>query len=240
MKRTLTIAAREIDGLFRLPVGWIAIALFALLTAVVFAETTLVPGQPATMRYFFLSSAWMLIPVAPAISMRLISEELRTGTIEPLMTSPVGDVTVVWGKYLGAVGFLVLMLAPTLVLPIVLWGASNRAPDFGVILSGYVGLTLVGMVYLAIGTLASSVTSSQTLAFLATLIAIVLLMVVSTTVAARAGDVVGPILERLSIMTRMRDFARGIVDLAHVVFLVSIVVWFVTVAGVALESRRWR
>ncbi|MEZ6318129.1 MAG: ABC transporter permease subunit [Phycisphaerales bacterium] len=240
MRKLLAIAARELDALFRLPVGWIAIALFVLLTGVVFAQTTLIPGEPATLRYFFLSSSWMLAPVAPAISMRLISEEARTGTLEPLVTAPVGDVTIVWGKYLGAVGFLVLMLAPTLVFPLVLWGASSPAPDPGPIVTGYLGLVLVGMVYLAVGTLASALTSSQTLAFLATLIVLALALVLSSGVAEKVDPRIGRVLLAFSVPLRMRDFARGIVDTSHVVFFVSASVWFVTLAAAALESRRWR
>lgn len=240
MKRVLAVAGRELDALFRLPVGWVTIALFVLLTAVVFTTTTLAPGEAASMRYFFTAASLMLIPVAPAISMRLISEELRTGTIEPLMTAPVSDTALVWGKFLGAVGFLGLMLAPTLVFPLVLWGAADRMPDPGPMVAGYLGLLLVGSVYLAVGTLASALTSSQTLAFLATLIVLVLLIVLGENVAGRAGPTLGPVLARLSIPARMSDFARGIVDSSHVVFLASVSVWFVTLAAAALESRRWR
>ncbi|GJM20080.1 MAG: hypothetical protein DHS20C14_22930 [Phycisphaeraceae bacterium] len=240
MKRVIAIAGRELDGLFRLPVGWIAIALFVLVSGAVFVVGTLEPGEPATMRYFFVVGTWMLVPVAPAVSMRLFSEELRTGTIEPLMTSPMGDVSVVWGKYLGAVGFLVLMLFPTLVYALVLWGASDRMPDPGPIIGGYVGLVLVGMVYLAVGTLTSTLTSSQTLSFLATLIVLVLALIVSELGATRVGPAFGAVLQELSIANRMREFAKGVVELRDVVALLSASVWLVTLASVSLESRRWR
>lgn len=240
MRAIPAIAARELDALFRLPVGWIAVALFAFLSAVVFAQTTLVPGEWATLRDFFGSSSWLLVPIAPAISMRLLSEEARTGTLEPLVTAPVGDVTIVWGKYLGAVAFLVLMLAPTLVLPAVLWAASSPAPDPGPVLTGYLGLLLVGMLYLAVGTLASALTSSQTLAFLATLIALVVALVVSSGVAEHAGPRLAPVLLAFSVPLRTRDFAKGILDTSHVVFFLTLSVWFVTMAAAALETRRWR
>ena len=68
-----TIAAREVHSLFRLPVGWIVVALYAFLSGIVFVQTTLIPGAPATMRYFFAAAVWMMVPVAPAISMRLLS-----------------------------------------------------------------------------------------------------------------------------------------------------------------------
>ncbi len=240
MKRVLAIAARELDGLFRLPVGWISIALFVLVAGVVFVGETLTPGQPATMRYFFVVGTWMLVPVAPAISMRLLAEELRSGTIEPLMTAPVGDASVVWGKYLGAVAFLLLMLAPTLVFVLVLRGASDRMPDLGPIAGGYLGLTLVGMVYLAVGTLTSTLTSSQTLAFLGTLIALVLALLLSELALSHVGPNAAAVLAELSIPARMRAFAKGVVDLRDIVALASASVLLVTVAAVSLESRRWR
>ncbi|MEM9373439.1 MAG: ABC transporter, partial [Planctomycetota bacterium] len=94
MRGVRTIASREVGSLFRLPVGWIVVALYAFLSAVVFVQFTLIPGSPATLRYFFATAAWMMVPVAPAISMRLLAEETRSGTLEMLRTAPVGDLSV--------------------------------------------------------------------------------------------------------------------------------------------------
>lgn len=242
MKAALAIALREVGSLLRLPVGWIVIALFAFLSAVIFVNGTLIPGQPATMRYFFASASWMLIPVAPAISMRLISEELRSGTIEPLRTAPVSDGAVVWGKYLGGVAFLGLMLAPTLALVAVLVAVGDPAPDPGPIVAGYLALMLVGMLYIAIGVLASALTSSQTLAFLGTLMFLILMMVVSGVVAT-SGSVpewLAKALVGVGIQTRVRDMAKGVIDTGNVAFFVAASAWFVLLASAALSSRRWR
>ena len=97
-----TLAVRELVSMFRVPAGWIIIALFAFLSAVLFVNQTLIPGQPGSMRYFFSASAWLLIPIAPAISMRLMSEEYRTGSFESLRTTPAGDWAVACGQYLGS------------------------------------------------------------------------------------------------------------------------------------------
>ncbi|MCA9298925.1 MAG: ABC transporter permease subunit [Phycisphaerales bacterium] len=110
MRIALAIALREYRSLFRLPVGWVVIALYLALAGVVFAFLTLVPGEVGSMRVFFGFSGWLLLPVAPAISMRLLSEEYRAGTIETLVTSPASDASIVLGKYLGAASFLATMI----------------------------------------------------------------------------------------------------------------------------------
>ncbi|MEZ6244222.1 MAG: ABC transporter permease [Phycisphaerales bacterium] len=242
MRGAWAIATREMGSLLRLPVGWVVIALFAFLSAVLFVNGTLTPGQPATMRYFFASASWLMLGVAPAVSMRLLSEELRSGTIEPLRTAPISDAAVVWGKYLGGVLFLGLMLVPTLVLPIVLWGVSDPKPDPGPVIAGYLSLMLVGMLYLAVGLLASALTSSQTLAFLGALMFLVLMMVLTGTVsqAEATPQWMARALAALSVQARARDMAKGVIDTGAVAFFLAGSAWFVLLATAALQSRRWR
>jgi ABC-2 type transport system permease protein len=239
MMATVTIARRELASMFRLPVGWVVIALFVLLTASVFA-LTLVPGAPASLRDFFGVSAWLLMPVAPAISMRLLAEEHRTGSDEPLLTAPVTNAAVVIGKYLGAWLFMLCMLAPTLVYPAVLFAIGDPKPDPGPVVAGYLSLLLQGSLYLAIGTAVSSMTSSQTLAYLATLFPILGLLLLGTVDAEALPVWVRVVTEALSISARSGDFARGIIDTAHVVFFAAASAWFLGLAHAGLESRRWR
>lgn len=238
MRRTATIAQRELSSMFRVPAGWIVIALFAFLTAVLFVNQTLVPGQPGTLRYFFLYAGWLLIPIAPAISMRLMSEEYRSGSIESLRTAPAGDWAVTLGKYLGSVGFLMLMLIPTLVYPVVLFLVSEPAPDLGPIAAGYIMLLLVGMLYLAIGMLASSLTSSQTLAFLGTVMSLILLMVLTSVIADQVGVRWGGMLRSLSITNRVSELAKGVIDTATIAFFVLGSLWMLVLGTGSLEIRR--
>jgi ABC-2 type transport system permease protein len=233
---TLAIARRELASYFRVPLGWVVIALFTLLTGVIFA-ITLEPGAPATLRSFFGLATWSMLFVAPAVSMRLLSEETRGSTIEILATSPVTSLAIVAGKYLGASGFLLAMLAPTLVYVGALEAVAN--PDYGPILTGYLGLLLAGMTYLAVGLLASTLTASQTSAFLGALFALLLLRL-GTTQAARLPEPWSDIVFALSLDLRIDDFAKGVADLAGVVFFLAASVWFVSLAAVALEARRWR
>lgn len=238
MTSTLAIARRELASFYRLPLGWIVTALFLFLSAVAFVSLSLKPGQPATLREFFELWWGLLLVVAPAVSMRLIADEIRSGTLENLLTSPASEFAVALGKFLGAAAFLVLCLAPTAVFPAVL--ASLARLDPGPILAGYLGMVLLGLAYLAVGLLFSSLTSSQTLAFLGTLFTLVLAEIASQKGSAAAPPPFDTALARLSVNLRLADFARGVIDSSHAVFFLTITFWCVTMAALILRIRRWR
>jgi ABC-2 type transport system permease protein len=218
----------------------VVIALFLFLSGMVFGYGTLQPGGGASLRDFFENCWSLLVVVAPAISMRLLSEEIRTGTVEPLLTSPVAEFSVVLGKYLGAVGFFITALLPTLVYPALLLHLSS--PDAGPMLTGYLGLVLLGMLYLAVGTLLSAVTSSQTLAFLSTLFVLAVVEVGARQAARVLQD--HPPWDQMALGLspglRVADFAKGVIDTGHVVFFVSSIAWLLTVGSLLLRMRRWR
>jgi ABC-2 type transport system permease protein len=238
MRATLAIAWRELASCFRTPLGWLVIALYLLLTGVYFAFATVEPGEPATMRTLFGSTQWMLLVVAPAISMRLLSEELRSGTIETLASCPISDWQIALGKYLGAMGFIIAMLLPTLLQVAVLEAVGD--PDYGPILAGYAGVVLVASVYLAAGLVFSALTTSQTVAFLTTLFFFLVLLFGTTQGGRLAPEPWNDVLFSLSIGLRLGDFAKGVLELRHVVFFVAITLWLLAIAVVALEWRRWR
>ncbi len=238
MRPLLTIAHRELFSMFRVPAGWIIIALFTFLTAVLFVNLTVIPGQPGTLRYFFSYSSWLLIPIAPAISMRLIAEEYRSGSFEALRTTPAGEWSLAMGKYLASVLFLILMLVPTLVYPATLFLISEPAPDLGPVFSGYLMLVLVGSLYLAVGLVASALTPSQTLAFLGTLMALVLWMVITSMVATKASVALHSVLGRLSIATRINELSKGVIDTSTVSFFLIGILWMIVLTTGVLEIRR--
>jgi ABC-2 type transport system permease protein len=239
MRGLWTIAWREFRSFFRVPLGWVAIALYLFLAGVIFAERVLAPGEPASLRYLFSISGFLLLPVAPAITMRLLSEELRSGTIEPLMTSPVSDAGIVLGKFLGAVLFLTAMLGPTVLHAVTLVAMSDPRPDIGPIAAGYLSLVLLGSLYLAVGMLFSSFTANQTLAFLGTfLFLLVFLMVTGDRVNLPAP--VARVIARAAVGPKLNDFAKGVIDTSHVVFFIATSAWFLAMTYVSLQTRRWR
>lgn len=231
------IAARELAAYLRTPIGWIVIALYLLLAGL-WMSSAIRPADPATMRPFFNGSQWLLLILAPAISMRIVSEELRAGTIEPLITAPVSDWAIILGKYFGALGFLVVMLAPTLAYAVILELVAQ--PDYGPMLAGYLGLLLVGALYLAVGTLCSASTPSQVVSFLATLFFFAALAFLTGPAARTIGPPADEILYALSINLRLADFARGIVDTGSIIFFIATSAWFLILAVVVMEGRRWR
>ncbi|HYE62332.1 MAG TPA: ABC transporter permease [Phycisphaerales bacterium] len=239
MKGAGAIASRELGSYFRQPAGWIIIALYLFLTAMVFSFWVLNPGQPATLRSFFAVSGWLLLPVVPAVSMRLISDELKSGTLEGLLTSPVTGPAIVLGKFFGAALFLLGMLLPTLVFVALLFRVSEPAPDVGPLVSGYLCLTLLALLYLSIGTLATSLTSNATLAFMITLFAILGLMFMEGAYD-KAPAWLRPVVGAMLIRPRIEDFAKGVIDTGHVVFFLSTTGWFLLLSVASVELRRWR
>lgn len=238
MRSVLAIAKREYASFFRIPLGWVVVALFVCLSSIFFVDRAIVPGSPASMRDFFTVWWGLLLFLAPAVSMRLFSEELRAGTIETALTAPVPEAALVTGKYLAAVAFLVTMLMPSAVYVGILEWLSR--PDYGPILSGYLGLILLGMLYLAVGLTASSLTSSQTLAFLGTLFALILFDLLPARIAPEVPSHIAKILFALSPSTRAADFYRGLVDTSHIAFFLLTSVFFLALGAVVLQSRRWR
>lgn len=238
MKIVSAIALRELSSFFRLPVGWIVIALYLFLAGVIFTSRILIPNEAATMRAFFSYAGLLFIPIAPAISMRLFAEESRSGTLETLMTAPVSDLAVVLGKFAGAALFLLAILTPTLALVGILFAFSEPRPDPGPILAGYLSVVLIGLMFLAAGSFFSSLTSNQTLAFLATLFFLLTLLIVPGLTELPVG--LQSILSPIAIQPRLNDFAKGVIDSSHIVFFLTLTAWFLLLTYLCLGSRRWR
>ncbi len=239
LRACITVAHRELASYLRTGAGWIIIVLFLLLTGTVFALSAIVPGRPASMRVFFEASGWLLMPLAPAVSMRLLAEEARTGSMEVLMTSPLNTAWLVLGKLLGACAFLTLMVLPTLVLPVALWMMSDPTPDVGPVIAGYLCLLLLGLFYLSIGLVASATTSNATLAFIAALFVLLTFLLVGT-LGRQLPQPWQDACYALSLPPRLNDFAKGVIDSRHVVYFVSAsgLCWVLSV--VLVQWRRWR
>ena len=265
MTALLAISRRELLAILLAPTGAIVAALFLFFTSLVYfvlaplIDAGFSQGQPASLRLFFEIGIWVFFLIAPAISMRSISEELRLGTYEMLMTAPVRESQVILGKFLGSLGFLIVMLLPTIAYVIAL--AKFGRPDFGEIACGYLGLILIGAAYLATGMLASTLTSSQVLAYIGTaffwLILLLATMALPHLAAAlrslaeqpdtseivssflRGLESAASLLSTLSPMARVRDFVNGLADSFNVAYFVVFTSVFLVVAVRSLEMRRW-
>ena len=238
MSRTMAIAGRELRAYFLSPGGYIIVALFLLVSGVVFFFKVFGEGEISTLRAVFGIGTWLLAFIAPAITMRLVSEELRLGTFEALMTAPLRDAEVVLGKFIGALGLLVVMLVPTLVYVLAL--EIFGRPDYGELGCGYLGLLLAGAAYLASGLLASTLTSSQPVAFLLALFFWLTIGFGAKLLPPHLGEQGAAIVYALDPDLRLSDFTIGLVDTSNVVYFVSVTALFLLAAIASLQARRWR
>lgn len=236
MSRIWALARREFWSFFLSPVGYVVIGLFLAVTGFVFMRG-FDAGKPASMRPVFELGMWMLLFVCPAITMRSISDERRMGTLEMLMTCPVRDGEVVLGKYLGSILFLVVMLACTGAQVILL--ERYGRPDYGEVLCGYLGLLLAGGVYLASGMLASALTSSQVVAFLATFFFWLALSLGTKFLPGMLPEPWSTATYAADPDPRLRDFAIGLIDTSNIAYFGSLIALFLFLASRTLEARRW-
>src|SRR5918912_272449 len=162
MGTALTIARRELGALFVSPIAYVVAAAFLALSGYLFS-ILLITSSQATMTSLFQNVSFILLFVAPLLTMRLLADEQKQGTLELLLTAPVRDWEVVLGKFLAALALFGTILLCTLYYPLLIWRFGGN-PDPGPILTGYLGMLLLAGAMFAIGTLASSLTENQIVA----------------------------------------------------------------------------
>ncbi|MEK6676077.1 MAG: ABC transporter permease [Planctomycetota bacterium] len=240
MGNILVMARRELGAYFLSPIAYVVLAIFLFTTGLAFGLGTFQPGEEASLRS--LCQSWMVLILAivlPILTMRLISEELRSGTIETLLTSPISESQVVLGKFLGALVFYVVLLATILLYPILL--ACFGPVDFKLLLCNLFGLFLMGALYIAVGLFFSACTKHQIVAILCSVVVLAIFSFASHYLATKVEIAwVRILLQHLSIQSHFHDFVRGLVDLNHVVFFVTTAVVFLFLAVKKLEMRRWQ
>lgn len=236
MRELFYIAGKELRSYFVTPLAYILIGVWFALVSLFFFLA--VAQSDASLRNVFGVMIIFLLFVLPMLTMRLLAEESRTGTLELLMTAPVKDWAVVIGKYLGVLGLYTAMIGVTLFYPLLL-ALYNGNPDWGPIWSGYVGIFLFGMAGLAIGIFTSALTSNQIASALIGVVIMVALFVIGN-LGSSVSSGFGDFLNKLSISNRMDSFERGIIDLKDVIFYLafSALLLFLTVQVV--DARRYR
>ncbi len=235
---TLAIARRELVAYFVSEIGYLVAALFVGGAGAYFSLVILKPGAESTLRPLFELMAWGMIVAAPLLTMRLLAEEFRSGTVETLMTAPVTDTQVVLGKFLGAMGFYLALLAMT--LPLLAIVSFLGRPDAGVAAMGYLGLVLLGAAYLSTGLLASTLTRHQ---FLAVVVSLVILLVMGYLLQLAVQWAPAPwdrLAQQFYAMDYFRDFARGVFDSRALVYFGTWTAGALFLSVKILESRRWR
>src|SRR5262245_20877991 len=213
-------------------------------------------------RPLFGSLGIIFLFMIPAVSMRLLAEERRTGTAELLFTSPVTTAQVVLGKYLGAAFLLLAMIGVTLSYPVLIM-SSNASPDMKPTLVGYLGVFLMGLSFLGVGLLISSMTENQIIAgvgafgvslglwilpWIAESATVTLASLMNSVTGGLweklhlglGGPTLGDVLNKMSFVDHLKDFQKGIFDTEHVVFYLSVVFLSLFLTQRVVDSQRWR
>ena len=246
MTKALTLARRELAGFFFSPMAYIIGALFLLVSGILFfwgfplldIREVFSPGNESSLRQLFEDLAYIMVFVAPLLTMRLLSEEFRSGTIETLMTAPVSDAQVVIGKFLGVMGFYLALLASTLVFLLLI--AVYGQPDAGVAAMGYLGMILLGAAFVSVGLFCSTVSRHQLIAAIVGIAILSLFSLMMQMFVRYAAEPFNYLASLLNAMTYFKEFSRGVFDSRALVFFLSATGLFLFLSVKTLESKRWR
>jgi ABC-2 type transport system permease protein len=235
VRNTLAIAGKEFKSYLTSPMAYVVTGIFLAATGFFFGTSTSTYSE-TSINGFLQAGAILILLFAPLLTMRLLAEERKLGTIELLLTAPIRDSEVIMGKYLGSLYIMTAMLALTLYYPLLLIIFGD--PDIGPIFTGYLGLLLIGYTALAIGIFASSLTSNQ---IVAAVVAIGILLALyfigygATFLPKALGDLIG----YFSLSHYFPDFMGGVIDTRGIIYYLSITVLFIFLAIRSLENSRW-
>ena len=234
---TWTFTVKELRSFFNSAVAYVILTLFLLIAGWFFATSLFLIGQADLRDVFSTVIPLIFLFFIPALTMRLIAEEKKSGTIELLVTLPVRDVEIVLGKYLAAVILLAAALALTFAYPLTISLLGN--PDGGALIGGYLGLLLMGGAYLAIGMFTSGMTQNQIVAFITGFVLIFALFMLDKVVMFFPGPIAS-VLEYASVTYHFENLARGVIDSRDVIYYLSLIILFLFLAVRSLEARKWR
>ena len=248
------IFKKEMRLYFTSPVAWVIMAVFLFIGGYFFysifnyyarvsmqsAMNPMGGGLNVTdgvLRPLFSNFSVILLLLMPLLTMRLFAEERRSGTIELLLTYPVRDGAVLLGKFFAAFALYALMIALTLLYPAII---RYFAPlEWGPILTGYVGLLLMGATFIAVGVFASSLTENQIVAALVSFLILLMFWVVGWS-ADFADPALGRVLQHLSLTEHNESFAKGVFETKDVIFYLNFTLVALFLSLRSLEARRWK
>jgi ABC-2 type transport system permease protein len=231
MQEAIQIFRKDFRSYFVSPIAYIVIAIFLLITGWLFFTRFFLFGQ-ADLRIFFSLLPIVFSFVIPAVTMRLISEELNIGSYEILLTLPVTFTGVVMGKFMAALAFVVAMLIPTVAYPITV--AALGQLDWGPVIGGYIGAVLLGAAFCAIGIFASGLTRNQIIAFIIGMAICLTLTLIDTMLFFLPTSILG-VMSYLGANFHFQNISKGIIDSRDVLYFIS--VCFVGLYGTYLAIR---
>jgi ABC-2 type transport system permease protein len=254
MTNMLAIAQKELRAYFASPIAYVVIGFFALVFGWMYASVLqwfVGQGMQAgfgmgpqalninqqMLRPLLLNMTVVFLFLLPLVTMRTYSEEKRSGTMELLLTSPVTDLQIILGKFAGAMGLYVAMLAVTLIHFGLLFIYGN--PEWRPLASAYLGLLLFGGCFISVGLFISSLTRNQIVAGAATFAVFLLLWVIDW-IGAALGPRAEDVLRYLSMTGHLDDFVKGVVDTKHIVYYLSFIAFGLFLTARSVDTERWR
>lgn len=243
----LAIYKKEISGFFSSLTGYIVIIVFLLVNSLfmwVFpGELNIFDSGYAGLDTLFFLSPWVFLFLVPAVTMRMIAEEKRLGTIELLYSKPVTEREIIWGKYFAAVTLVLLSLLPCLVYYFSVWflGDTPGNLDKGGTWGAFIGLFFLAAVYASAGIFASSLTDNQVVAFiLAVLICFVIYMGFDSLAYLPGLRKIDEFVIGLGINEHYKSMSRGVIDISDVAYFIAVSFIFNEATKLVLVSRTWR
>jgi ABC-2 type transport system permease protein len=259
MKKTLAIFEKEFKSFFYSPLAYVVIAIFTALTGVFFylyvsnfVEAIFRDGimaqqyrrMPQTfnvnimlIRPFFWNIALISLFTLPLVTMRLFSEEKKQGTLELLYTTPLTSLQIILGKFFAGLALYGVLLIPTMIFQSILFIKGD--PEFLPVLSGYIGLFLLGSAFISVGLFISTLTENQIIAAIGGFALSLFLWIVGWA-ASYAGPTFTKALKYISIINHFEDFAQGIVDTAHLAYYILFTALGIYFSLKSIESVKWR
>ncbi len=241
-----SIFLKEIKGYFSSLVGYVVVIVLLLICGLfmwILPATNLLDFGFLSMDKFFAFAPWVLLFLIPAITMRMFPDELKSGTIEILLTKPVTEMQIILGKFFASLALVLIALLPTViyVFSMRFLASEGHTLDTGGILGSYIGLFFLAASFCGIGIFASSLTSNQIVGFLSSLIGCLVLYfgfeAISKMPAFSGG--LDYILSAIGLASHYNNISRGVVDTRDIIYFVTVVVLFILATQIVLKKRNW-
>jgi ABC-2 type transport system permease protein len=237
---------REINSFFSSLTGYVVIIVFLVMNGLflwVFSgEFNILDSGYANLDSMFILAPWVFLFLVPAVTMRLFSDEKRSGTIELLFTRPLTDLQIILAKYLSGLVLVVLSLLPTLIYYVSVYNMGNPAGniDTGGFWGSFLGLFFLAAVYVAIGLFTSALTDNQIVSFiLGVLLCFIIFLGFDYLSQLFQSGGLHNFIDGLGISHHYNSMARGVIDTRDVVYFISVISIFILFSKIVLESRKW-
>ncbi len=237
MKPIWIIAKRELNSFFDSLIAYILLIVFLGLSGFftwLYGSDIFFIGQ-ATLQPFFSIAYWTLFFFIPALTMRMLAEEKKSGTLELLLTKSISDWQVVLGKFTSVLVLIIIALALTIPYYLTVW--SLGPIDHGAVWLGYLGMILMSMTFISIGLFASSITNNQIVSFLLSLFVGVFFLIIFDVLANSFTGSLGQFMNYLSLSTHYDSISRGVVDSKDIIYFLSITFFGLVLAESVLSRR---